>query len=111
MARHYSYYYYYEEKRWLKGSAPDWLQISGPGFESTFSPAHGKLYQSWGGKAPGMTQYRVLASEGRQRYSVYTKTPKNIWEIKIIITIVVYINYNLNRTGSSYLAVYKSMQR
>jgi hypothetical protein len=23
-----------------------------------------------------MTQYRVLASEGRQRYSVYTKTPK-----------------------------------
>ncbi len=26
-----------------------------------------------------MTQYRVLASEGRQRY-IYTKTPKNIKE-------------------------------
>jgi hypothetical protein len=28
-----------------------------------------------------MTQYRVLASEGRQRY-IYTKTPKNIEEKK-----------------------------
>jgi hypothetical protein len=29
-----------------------------------------------------MVQYCVLASEGRQRYSVYTKTPKNILEKK-----------------------------
>jgi hypothetical protein len=29
-----------------------------------------------------MTQYRVLASEGRQRY-IYTKTPKNIKGKKI----------------------------
>ncbi len=27
-----------------------------------------------------MTQYHVLASEGRQRYTIYTKTPKNIEE-------------------------------
>jgi hypothetical protein len=27
-----------------------------------------------------MTQYPVLASEGRRRYSVYTKTPKNVKE-------------------------------
>jgi hypothetical protein len=31
---------------------------------------------------PGMTQYRVLASEGRQRY-IYTKTHKNIKEKKL----------------------------
>jgi hypothetical protein len=31
-----------------------------------------------------MTQYRVLASEGRQRY-IYTKTHKNIKEKKIIL--------------------------
>jgi hypothetical protein len=30
-----------------------------------------------------MAQYRVLASEGQQRYSEYTKTPKNIKEKKI----------------------------
>jgi hypothetical protein len=30
-----------------------------------------------------MTQYRVLASEGRQRY-IYTKNPKNIKEKKAI---------------------------
>jgi hypothetical protein len=29
-----------------------------------------------------MTQYCVLASEGRQRYSIYTKTQKNIKEKK-----------------------------
>ncbi len=29
-----------------------------------------------------MAQYHVLASEGRQRYSVYTKNPKNIQEKK-----------------------------
>jgi hypothetical protein len=29
-----------------------------------------------------MAQYHVLASEGRQRYSEYTKTPKNIKEKK-----------------------------
>jgi hypothetical protein len=31
-----------------------------------------------------MAQYRVLASEWRQRYSVYTKTPKNIKEKKLM---------------------------
>jgi hypothetical protein len=31
-----------------------------------------------------MTQYRVLASEGQQRYTVYTKTPKNIKEKKTL---------------------------
>jgi hypothetical protein len=30
-----------------------------------------------------MAQYRVLASERRQRYSVFTKTPKNILGKKI----------------------------
>jgi hypothetical protein len=34
-----------------------------------------------------MTQYRVLASEGRQRY-LYTKTPKNIKEKKLVATII-----------------------
>jgi hypothetical protein len=29
-----------------------------------------------------MAQYHVLASEGRQRYTIYTKTPKNIQEKK-----------------------------
>ncbi len=29
-----------------------------------------------------MTQYHVLTSEGRQRYTIYTKTPKNIQEKK-----------------------------
>ncbi len=35
-----------------------------------------------GSHLPGMTQCRVLASEGRQRY-IYTKTHKNIKEKKI----------------------------
>jgi hypothetical protein len=43
------------------------------GFESSSSPAHGKLCYSLGGLLPRMAQYRVLASEGRQRYLVYTK--------------------------------------
>jgi hypothetical protein len=31
-----------------------------------------------------MTQYHVLASEGQQRYTIYTKTPKNIKGKKIL---------------------------
>jgi hypothetical protein len=35
-----------------------------------------------------MTQDHVLASEGRQRYTLYTKTPKNIKEKKNNVVVV-----------------------
>jgi hypothetical protein len=63
---------------WRRGGSMVAHLTANPGFESSSSPAHGKLSQSLGGLLPRMAQYRVLASEGRQRYSLYTKNPKNI---------------------------------
>jgi hypothetical protein len=39
-----------------------------------------------------MSQYSVLASEGRQRYSVYTKKPKKLWENKYQQKLAIYIS-------------------
>ncbi len=61
-----------EEERWLNGSAPDCKSVvlgSNPA-----PPQHmAKLCYSLGGLPPRMAQYCVLASEGRQSFSVYTK--------------------------------------
>ncbi len=43
-----------------------------------------------------MTQYTVLASEGRQRY-IYTKTHKNIKEKKFTVRVILY--YALGKSG------------
>jgi hypothetical protein len=48
-------------------------QIRSLRFDSVSFSARGKLYQSLGGLSPGISQYRVLAYEGRQRYTKYTK--------------------------------------
>jgi hypothetical protein len=64
------------------------------GFESSSSPAHGKLCYSLGGLPPRMAQYRVLASEGRQRYSVYTKKNLNIYRKNIFFFKIYNIQHN-----------------
>jgi hypothetical protein len=59
-----------QEERWLNGSAPDCKSVV---LGSKPAPPQ----QTANSVSPGMAQYRMLASEGRQRYSIYTKKTKN----------------------------------
>ncbi len=72
------------EERWLNESAPNCKSVVS-GFESGSSSAHGKLYQSPGGLPPGDGTVRGLASEGRQKYTMwYTKPPKYLKKKKLV---------------------------
>ncbi len=56
----------------LTANQQSWVQIQ-------LLPSTQQTLSVRSGQPPEMTQYRVLASEGRQRY-IYTKTHKNIQE-------------------------------
>jgi hypothetical protein len=64
-----------QEERWLNGSAPDCKS-------AVLGSKPAPPQQTANSVSPGMAQYRILASEGRQRYSIYTKKKLKIYRKK-----------------------------
>ncbi len=65
-----------KEERWLNGSVSDSNAVVPGSIPAPPPPRAGKLCKSLGGLVQ-YVPYRVLASEGWQKYKNQTKNPKN----------------------------------